>query len=195
MVLDEQLKWDKHNEVQCKKISNSIALLRRARPFVPRHTLIKMYNAIVLPHFNYCSTIWNDGSCSVINKLSKLQRRAARIITSSTYDIRSSQILKDLNWKPIEVDLKNRETVMTFKALTGRGPGYLEQFFNECNNDIYSLRSNNTKLALPKPRTNFLKRSFSYRAAKSWNELSNEITGDFRELSVSAFKRRLEINN
>ena len=24
MVFDEQLKWDKHNEVQCKKISNSI---------------------------------------------------------------------------------------------------------------------------------------------------------------------------
>ena len=70
MVLDEQLKWDKHNVVQCKKISNSIALLKRARPFVPRHTLIKTYNAIVLPHFNYSSTIWNDGSCSVINKLS-----------------------------------------------------------------------------------------------------------------------------
>ena len=84
---------------------------------------------------------------------------------------------------------------MTFKALTGLGPDYLEQLFNECNNDIYSLRSNNIKLALPKPRTNFLKRSFSYRAAKSWNALSNEITGDFRELSVTAFKRRLETNN
>ena len=53
MVLDEQLKWDKPNEVQCKKISNSIALLKRARLFVPRHTLIIMYNAFVLPHFNY----------------------------------------------------------------------------------------------------------------------------------------------
>ena len=192
MVLDEQLKWDKHNEVQCKKISISIALLKRARPFVPRHTLIKMYNAFVLPHFNYCSTIWNDGSCTIINKLSKLQRRAARVITSSTYDIRSSQILKDHNWKPIEVDLKNRETVMTFKVLTGQGPDYLQQLFTECNNDNYSLRSNNTKLALPKPRTNFLKRSFSYRAAMSWNELSNDITEDFCELSVNAFKRRLD---
>ena len=84
MVLDEQLKWDKHNEVQCKKISNSIALLKRARPFVPRHTLIKMYNAFVLPHFNYCSTIWNDGSGTIINKLSKLQRRAARVIQVHT---------------------------------------------------------------------------------------------------------------
>ena len=37
------------------------------------------------------------------------------------------------------------ETVMTFKALTGLGPDYLEQLFNECNDDIYSLRSNNSK--------------------------------------------------
>jgi hypothetical protein len=51
MVLDEQLKWDKHNEVQCKKISNCIALLKRARPFVPRHTLIK----IIMPLF--CLTL------------------------------------------------------------------------------------------------------------------------------------------
>ena len=82
---------------------------------------------------------------------------------------------------------------MRFKSLTGLTPDYLEQLFNECN-DIYRLRSNNTKIALPKPRTNFLKRSFSYRAAKAWNEVSHEITNDFRKLSVSAFKRRLEKN-
>ena len=104
-------------------------------------------------------------------------------------------ILRQTHSPSIEIDLKNSETVMTFKALSGLGPYYLEQLFDECNNDIYSLRSNNTKLALPKPRTNFLKRSFSYRATKSWNELSNEITDDFREHSVSAFKRRLEKYN
>ena len=29
MILDEQLKWDKHNDNQCKIISNNIALLKR----------------------------------------------------------------------------------------------------------------------------------------------------------------------
>jgi hypothetical protein len=37
MILDEQLKWDKHNDAQCKKISKNIARLKRARLFVPRH--------------------------------------------------------------------------------------------------------------------------------------------------------------
>ena len=43
MIFDEQLKWDKHNDDQCKKISKNIALLKRARSFVPRHTLINVY--------------------------------------------------------------------------------------------------------------------------------------------------------
>jgi hypothetical protein len=58
--------------IQCKVISNKIALLKRARSFVPRETLIEMYNALVWPHFNYYSTIWNDGSCSITDKLSSL---------------------------------------------------------------------------------------------------------------------------
>ena len=103
MILDEQLKWDNHNNVQCKVISNKIALLKRARSFVPRETLIEMYNALVWPHFNYCSTIWNNGCCSIIDKLFKLQKRAARVITGESYDVRSTQILNiNLNWLPID---------------------------------------------------------------------------------------------
>ncbi len=72
--------------------------LRRAKSFVPLHILIKMYNALVSPHLTYCSTIWNDGSNTILNKLSKLQRRAARVITGQSYDVRSTQILESLNW-------------------------------------------------------------------------------------------------
>ena len=80
---------------------------------------------------------------------------------------------------------------MSFKALTDRLPTYLQELFIKCNNNNYYLRSNNSRLALPKPKTNFLKRSFSYRAAQGWNELPNSITENFDELSLSAFKRRI----
>ena len=61
-----------------------------------------MYNALVLPHFNYCSTMWNDGCYSTINKLFKLQKRAARVIIGDTYDVHSTQTLHSLNWFPSE---------------------------------------------------------------------------------------------
>ena len=174
MILDEQLKWDKHNDKQCKIISNNITLLKRARSFVSRDSLLKMYNALVWPHFNYCSTIWNDGCCSTIDKLFKLQKRAARVITGDTYDVRSTQTLDSLNWLPLEERLKRREIIMAFKILSGRSPRYLEKLFSVSQNDNYNLRSNQTKLKLPKPKTNFFKRSFSYRAAKSCMERTSK---------------------
>jgi hypothetical protein len=100
------------------------------------------------------------------------------VITGDTYDVRSKEILQNLNWTPIEQSLTNREMIMTFKAVTGRLPNYLAELFTKCENNSYSLRSNNTKLKLPKPKINFLKRSSSYRAAKSWNELSSEVTNN-----------------
>ncbi len=36
--------WNKHIDEQNKKISNNIALLRRAKSFVPEHILNKMYS-------------------------------------------------------------------------------------------------------------------------------------------------------
>ena len=54
-----------------------------------------MFDALVLPRFTYCSNVWSYGSCSLIEKLKKLQKRAARVITGSTYEIRKTGMGKD----------------------------------------------------------------------------------------------------
>jgi hypothetical protein len=89
---------------------------------------------------------------------------------------------------PIEELLKKREEIMTFKALTGGLPQYLVKLFTRCQNNNYNLRSNQTNLELPKPKTNFLKRSFSYRAARSWNELSSETIENYNELLYQSYR-------
>jgi hypothetical protein len=53
---------------------------------------------------------------------------------------------------------------------------------------MYPLRSNNCKLYLEKPKTDFMKKSFSYRGAASWNNLPNDVTNNYNELSISNFK-------
>lgn len=76
---------------------------------------------------------------------------------------------------------------MSFKALTGRLPFYLQELFTKCNNNNYCLMSNNSKLALPKPKTNFLKRSFSYRTAQGWNELSSNVTENIHNIYLCPY--------
>ena len=194
LEIDDKLKWTEHVEKQSKKISCSIAMLRNIKPYVPQSTLQTMYKSLLLPYFNYCSTIWHDGNKLHAEKLLKLQKRAARVITSSGYDKRSSEIFQMLNWAKIQSILKKRELMITFKSLKGMAPEYMTQMFSVSENQIYQLRHNHQKLYLRKPKTNFLKRSFSYRAAASWNQLLMEklpLT-KLPETSIGSFKRLIE---
>ena len=106
IILDEELKWRERIDVQCKKISKSVLLLKRAKSFVTLETFICMYNSLALPHFTYCSIVWSDNSFTLINKLYKMQERAARVITGSGYEIRSREIFECLGWEPIQIILK-----------------------------------------------------------------------------------------
>ena len=190
IIIDEQLKWEEHNSKQCKTISARIGMLRRARDFVTQDVLIIMYNSLVFPHFTCCSTVWHGFRADHINKLYKLQKRAARVITGSSYDIRSTNIFETLNWRPIKDNLDERDLVMIFKALKGLVPDYLMQTINLNENGNYQLRSNNRNIYVPKPKTNFLKNSFPYRGAMSWNNLPNHIIDQalIEDVSVNCFK-------
>jgi hypothetical protein len=41
---------------------------------------------------------------------------------------------------------------------------------------------------LEKPKTDFMKKSFSYRDAASWNNLPNDVANNYKELSIINFK-------
>ena len=53
-------------------------------------------NAYFKSHFDYCNTVWSKTSSGNINKISKLQRRAFKLILAQDYtDIQ--EILERLN--------------------------------------------------------------------------------------------------
>jgi hypothetical protein len=56
----------------------------------------------------------------------------------------------------------------------------------------YDLRNSHTDLALPKPKREFLKKSFKYSGAKLWNSLS--IDTKLAEL-MHLFKSHLKLNS
>ena len=192
LIIDDQLKWNEWNNEQCKTISKGVALLRNAKDFVSQEVLATMFNSLVLPYFNYCSTVWHGNNSSHTDNLFKLQKRAARIITNSDYSIRSTQIFETLQWQPIKTIFDKRELIMMFKVLKGMAPDYLKTLFHICNNTSYSLRTNNLKISLPKPKTNFLKKSFAYRGATSWNKLPSYLIREVVECqSVNSLLRIL----
>ena len=62
-----------------------------------------------------------------------------------------------------------------FKIFNNNCLTYLRERFNRTSEiHDYNLRGSNYDLQLPLPKTNFLKRSFSYRGAMAWNQPSYE---------------------
>ncbi len=57
--LDENLNWDSHIEMICKKASAAIGAMKCIKPFVPMHTLESIYKSLVQPYFDYCSPLWD----------------------------------------------------------------------------------------------------------------------------------------
>ena len=71
---------------------------------------------------------------------------------------------------------------MMFKSLNGLAPVYLQDLFSERNTDYdydydydYDLRDSFRKFNLPKPCTDYLKRSFGYNGALLWSSLPENI--------------------
>ena len=79
--------------------------------------------------------------------------------------------------------------IMMYKTAHGMTPDYLtSKFVSRDEITSYRLRNTENKLVLPLPRTNYLKKSFSYSGAKLWNSLSHDLRSAD---SLHDFKRKL----
>ena len=68
------------------------------------HTAIKIYKGLIEPHFaDYYSVVWDGLSQQLSEKLQKLQNRAARVITKSSYNTNSSYLLNSFSWDNLSV--------------------------------------------------------------------------------------------
>ena len=102
VLLDEKLTFETNIEYTCKKACAGIGALRRIKPFVPFCILVTLYRSLVQPYFDYCSPLWDTCGKQLKYKLQKIQNRAARVITGSSYDVRSTDVLNNLKWKTLE---------------------------------------------------------------------------------------------
>jgi hypothetical protein len=59
-------------------ISKKLGVLKRLKPFMAGDALLKVYNCIIFPHFNYCCTVWSGAkNSSNIDRLLKLQKKSS----------------------------------------------------------------------------------------------------------------------
>ena len=111
-----------------------------------------------------------------IDSLQKLQNRAARIVSGSSYGAPSEPLRKDLGWQSVKEMIVKETSTMTYKSLNDLAPKYLSGLFVRLSDfHILELRNAESNLAVPLIRTESGQKAFSYRGTKVWNKLNNII--------------------
>ena len=152
------------------------------------HTAIKIYKGLIEPHFDHCSAVWDGLTQQLSGKLQKLQKRAIRVNTKSSYDTSSRFLLNSLGWVNLSVRRAKQRANLMYKCINNLAPAFLRNLFIPRTANYY-FRNAKKKLMLPKPRTGYLKRSFSYIGALLWNNLPVEIR---TSNSLGLFKRSFQ---
>ena len=82
ITVDKHLTWKLHINNVCRKLNSKLALLKRIKPYLNYETMKLFYNSYILPHMDYCCTIWCSATRSNLKKVISIQKRAAKIIIS-----------------------------------------------------------------------------------------------------------------
>ena len=69
---------------------------------LPSTTKKQLYNALVLPHMDYCSVVWQECSRQLRQKLERVQNYGMRLILSQQPRTHCEEMRQKLNWMTLE---------------------------------------------------------------------------------------------
>ena len=81
VILDDQVKFNKHTEYISSKISRSVGVISKIANHVPQKVLHNIYYALIYPYLNYCNVIWSSTYWQHLNSVWLSQKRAIRAIS------------------------------------------------------------------------------------------------------------------
>ena len=189
VFIDNNLSWSTHIENTLKKCNTLLYLLGRIKQYLSIPVRKIFFNAYILPHLDYCCTIWGNSSADSMDSLIKFQKRAARLILDKDLETPSAELFAELKWLTFPERVKFQKAVMMFKTMNNLNPPYIKNLF-KFTNEIHDrcLRSaSDNLLYIPKPNCELYRNSLAYSGSKIWNSIPQDVKNSD---SVAIFKNR-----
>ena len=126
---NQYLNWEEHTLLIGKEISKGVGILQYEKQYLPLKTIQKMYTSLIEPYFRYCCPVWGCVGATTLQRLQKLQNRAARVATNSCVDAPSELLIQERGWPTIEQRIELDTVKVVYKALPNETPLYTTEIF------------------------------------------------------------------
>jgi hypothetical protein len=171
ITIDENLTWKKQIDTICKSCSRNIGVLNKLKSFLPKNTLYQLYCSLVLPYLNYGLLLWGTANKVYMNKIFRLQKRALRTISNSSYLCPTKPLFE--NYKVLNIfDMYTYESaIFMYKYKNNLLPPSFDGVFTiHQENHKYNTR-NKGDFQIPIQRV----KNILTTGPKVWNNLPNHI--------------------
>ena len=92
LTVNEYMNWNSHVQKIANKISRTLGVMNRLKRYLPISAMKLMYDSLILSHLQFGITNWGFEW----DLISKLQKRALRIMTNSGYNAHTEPLFKQL---------------------------------------------------------------------------------------------------
>ena len=185
ITLDNNLTWSSHIRTLCKTVSQKIFQLSKIKHFLDLESRKHFYYAHIQSCIDYASTLFDTCSANTLKPLSRLHKRAIKVILLKS----SSPVFSDYNYLrilPLTNQFRLNKAVLMYRIMNDLAPPTLSARF-QINQSRYT-----NSILITKPRIDLVKTSLLYSGGTLWNMMPESIKNKhsintFRE----AYKNKL----
>ena len=129
--LSSDLNWGAHLDISIPKAQRSLNLLRQNLNSCSSSTKELAYKTLVQPVLEYAGSAWDPHQADHIQRLEKVQRRAARFV-SGLHDraVSLTNIMAGLGWRSLQERRLESRLCMFYKTVNGtstcNSPAYIQ---------------------------------------------------------------------
>ena len=93
LTINENMTWNPHITKISNKISRVVGNMNRLKHVLLQSALKRMYDYLINSHLQFCTTAWGYQ----LNRVTKLKKRALRIVCGAKYNAHTEPLLKGCN--------------------------------------------------------------------------------------------------
>ena len=187
VTLDRRLNFREHLRIQHKKIYFKTVTLRRIRRFVPAETVVKLYKAYILPHFQYCIPLLTTLAKTQCQQMGDVNKYVLRTMLEKSTSVPYEDLLMSAKTPSLLQRRTFQSLVLLYKCIFCNGPSHIKDPF-EFRQSVYNLTGNGSILCQPRFNLSWKKQSFSYKLVMLWNKLPSSVR---LSSSLKDFKSKL----
>ena len=174
---DSQLTMSSHISKLCSVVFYHLCNIRRIRKYLSQETAGTLVHAFITSRIDYCNSLLYGLPSNQLAKIQRVLNASARLVCNAPRFCHITPIMRDLHWLPIRARINFKVLLLTFKALHGLAPQYLQSLLS-AKTSRYNLRGSNTLLlTMPsvKSKATLGDRAFAIAAPSLWNSLPSEL--------------------